>query len=271
MKTKALLFRNVLVYLLCISIYLTSSILNQLLIKNKVFIRSHCFSYKCRVIDTKKVDSENVAEDSNVKDNIENIVVDSNVNNNESLQNSTVSVDDTESFAQISERNQNIEKAEEEANTFEKDSKAIKEAAVAKAQAAAKAQAEAQKNEEAKKSAKEKKEQLNEDEVMLLAKLIYGEARGCSDETQKLVGMVVINRMKNPKFPDTMRNVIYEEGQYATADQLNSYHPTEKEINNAREVLSGKYSCPSNVVFQAGFKQGSGVYMCIDGQYFCYL
>ncbi len=40
----------------------------------------------------------------------------------------------------------------------------------------------------------------SENEVLVLARTIYGEARGENDETKKAVANVVINRVKNPKW-----------------------------------------------------------------------
>lgn len=52
------------------------------------------------------------------------------------------------------------------------------------------------------------------DKVVLLASLINSECAGCSEREQKYVGLVVLNRMNNPKFPATIRGVIYQEGQF---------------------------------------------------------
>ena len=38
----------------------------------------------------------------------------------------------------------------------------------------------------------------------------------------------------------------------------------------ARRILEGERFCPDNVLFQAEFEQGSGIYKQFDGFYFCY-
>ena len=111
---------------------------------------------------------------------------------------------------------------------------------------------------------------VDEDDVVLLAKLIYGESRGNTDEAQCLTASVVMNRVKHPKYPNTIYDVIHQPGQYSVANKIDSYTPTEKELKNARIVLSGQFECPDNVVYQAMFKQGTGVYKCINGEYYCY-
>lgn len=47
-------------------------------------------------------------------------------------------------------------------------------------------------------------------DVQLLARLIYGEARGESYVGQVAVGAVVMNRIKSSSFPNTMSGVIYQ-------------------------------------------------------------
>ena len=47
-------------------------------------------------------------------------------------------------------------------------------------------------------------------DIALLARLIYGEARGESYVGQVAVGAVVLNRIKSPSFPNTMSGVIYQ-------------------------------------------------------------
>ena len=50
----------------------------------------------------------------------------------------------------------------------------------------------------------------SDSDLMLLARLIYGEARGESYIGQVAVGAVVLNRIKSASFPNTMAGVIYQ-------------------------------------------------------------
>lgn len=50
----------------------------------------------------------------------------------------------------------------------------------------------------------------SDSDVTLLARLIYGEARGESYVGQVAVGAVVMNRIKSASFPNTMAGVIYQ-------------------------------------------------------------
>ena len=105
----------------------------------------------------------------------------------------------------------------------------------------------------------------------MLSHLIMGEAGGESDTCQLYVGSVVLNRMKHKNFPNTMKEVIFQKGQYAcTWDGNYNKTPTDKCIQNAKKLLEYGSVLPDNVIWQAGFKQGKGVYTVVDGAYFCY-
>lgn len=51
--------------------------------------------------------------------------------------------------------------------------------------------------------------------VELLARLINGEARGEPYVGQVAVGAVIMNRVKDPSFPNTIAGVIYQKGQFS--------------------------------------------------------
>lgn len=51
---------------------------------------------------------------------------------------------------------------------------------------------------------------ITEEDKRLLARLIYAEARGESEEGKTAVGAVIINRLKNPSFPKSINDIIYQ-------------------------------------------------------------
>ena len=55
-------------------------------------------------------------------------------------------------------------------------------------------------------------------DVQLLARLIYGEARGESYVGQVAVGAVVMNRIRSSSFPNTMSGVIYQRYAFTAVD-----------------------------------------------------
>ena len=54
----------------------------------------------------------------------------------------------------------------------------------------------------------------NSSNVNLLARLIYGEARGEPYTGQVAVGAVVMNRVRNSSFPNSISGVIYQSGAF---------------------------------------------------------
>lgn len=87
-----------------------------------------------------------------------------------------------------------------------------------------------------------KKEVINitNEELLLLSKLVTGEARGESYEGQVAVAAVVINRVKDPRFPDTIRDVIYQKNAFSVVrDGSINMQPTESAYNAARDALYG--------------------------------
>ena len=76
----------------------------------------------------------------------------------------------------------------------------------------------------------------------LLARAINGEARGEPFEGQVAVGAVILNRVKNSKFPKTIAGVIYQPGAFtAVADgQIDvPIDPKSTVVKAARDALAG--------------------------------
>ena len=107
----------------------------------------------------------------------------------------------------------------------------------------------------------------------LLARVVNAEAGSdwLTDEHQRAVASVVLNRVADSRFPNTIRAVVYQSGQYAcTWDGSINKTPTQRAVDNAKYVLENGVTVPSNVVWQSQAKQGYGVWKYIQGHYFCY-
>jgi N-acetylmuramoyl-L-alanine amidase len=82
----------------------------------------------------------------------------------------------------------------------------------------------------------------NISDEQLLARAINGEARGEPFEGQVAVGGVILNRVKNSKFPKTLAGVIYQPGAFtAVSDgQINvAIDPKSTVVKAARDALAG--------------------------------
>lgn len=112
-----------------------------------------------------------------------------------------------------------------------------------------------------------------EEDYQYLLMIIVGESQNCSRQEQMYVGSVVLNRVHSSWFPkqNTIKQVATAKGQYACMWDGNAYKtPTETNKEVAMELLKNGSVLPENVVFQALFKQGNGVYCKINKTYFCY-
>lgn len=110
-----------------------------------------------------------------------------------------------------------------------------------------------------------------EDDLYILSHVICGEAEGCGEDMKKSVGSVVLNRVEDDRFPDTIAEVVFQEGQYACTWDGNYYRePSQDTIDIAADLLKNGSAIDSSVVWQAEFVQGVGVYDQIGNMYFCY-
>lgn len=109
------------------------------------------------------------------------------------------------------------------------------------------------------------------DNIDLLARLVHAEVGNLNYEAKIATASAVINRMNHDSYPASIYGVIYESGQYETVlnDKINE--PSDEESYRAAEYVYNHGSqIPENVIYQAQFVQGTGVYMEIEGEYFCY-
>lgn len=117
----------------------------------------------------------------------------------------------------------------------------------------------------------------SEEDLFYLAVAICREAGGESEEIQLLVANVIINRVNSSVYPDTIYEVLTQKRQYGTMwrDGISFPDWAAEEVQEqcysvARRILEGERFCPENVLFQAEFEQGSGIYKEYPGYYFCY-
>ena len=77
-----------------------------------------------------------------------------------------------------------------------------------------------------------------EDDVELLAKLIWHESEGEPREGKIAVGEVVVNRINSPFYPDTVHDVIYQAGQFSYVQYVKYEHPDAETRLIAEDVLN---------------------------------
>jgi len=112
--------------------------------------------------------------------------------------------------------------------------------------------------------------ELTLEEKRLLARVVWVEARGECDEGQQAVAEVVLNRMASNSFPDTLREVIYAEGQFRSVPYLDEAEPYQAQYKAIERAMYGPYVLPEEVVHFAGYKTTDYCWGQIGGHYFCY-
>lgn len=80
----------------------------------------------------------------------------------------------------------------------------------------------------------------NSSNVNLLARLIYGEARGESYTGQVAVGAVVMNRVRSSSFPNSISGVIYQSGAFdVVSDGQINLTPNSTAKKAAQDAING--------------------------------
>lgn len=84
------------------------------------------------------------------------------------------------------------------------------------------------------------KASVSSSDELLLSRLINGEARGEPYEGQVAVGAVILNRVRNSKFPNTIAGVVYQPGAFtAIVDGQVHAEMAPNSIRAARDALNG--------------------------------
>ena len=82
----------------------------------------------------------------------------------------------------------------------------------------------------------------NVSDVQLLARAINGEARGEPYEGQVAVGAVILNRVRDSRFPNTIAGVIYQPGAFTAVSDGQINVPIDENstvVKAARDALNG--------------------------------
>ncbi len=111
---------------------------------------------------------------------------------------------------------------------------------------------------------------LSDEELELLAGLIWLEARGESAQGQQAVAEVILNRLVSENFPDTLAGVIYAEDQFRSIDSLDTAEPGQAQYDAIENALHYQAVLPIEVVHFATYPVNQNVWGRIGGHVFCY-
>lgn len=111
---------------------------------------------------------------------------------------------------------------------------------------------------------------LTNEEIDLLAKIVWIEARGESQEGQEAVVEVIFNRMLAENYPNDLIGVISQLGQFESWPIVDQAFPTEKEYMSINAVLYGETNLlPMNTIYFATKPLTEDVEISIGGHIFC--
>ena len=133
--------------------------------------------------------------------------------------------------------------------------------------------------------------QYSDEDIRILTTTVFHEAGHTTEQLRQYVAQVVLNRVEDSRFPDTEKGVITQPGQYstkyATVEAANAIQATDSKNgtyyygiceDSVKAAMMGQVEMPSNVLYQANFSQGKGVWKSVyfnsgwyaSTSYFCY-
>lgn len=110
------------------------------------------------------------------------------------------------------------------------------------------------------------------EEINLLAEVIYHENWHTDKEhlAAYYTGAVVMNRVRSGAWPDTVKAVLYQKGQYSTTKYFYTKELPAEVYDMARDIYkNGTPDVPENVIFQA-MKPLGKTWKKVNTDYFCY-
>lgn len=133
--------------------------------------------------------------------------------------------------------------------------------------------------------------QYSDEDIRILTTTVFHEAGHTTEQLRQYVAQVVLNRVEDSRFPDMVKGVITQPGQYstkyATVEAANAIQATDSKNgtyyygiceDSVKAAMMGQVEMPSNVLYQANFSQGKGVWKSVyfnsgwyaSTSYFCY-
>ena len=105
-----------------------------------------------------------------------------------------------------------------------------------------------------------------DEDLYVLSHIISAEAGNCGEEMLTAVGSVVLNRVSDDRFPDTIEEVVFQTDpslQYRPIEDGSYYNePTEDALEVAEFLLENGSQLPADVIYQSNY---------IIGEYYTHL
>lgn len=88
--------------------------------------------------------------------------------------------------------------------------------------------------------------EYSEEDVYLLAKTMQHEALNQGVNGWVAVGEVIMNRVKSDLYPNTIREVVYQNGQFSANEEIAGIIPKDEMVDIARQIIQGNISVLQN-------------------------
>lgn len=112
---------------------------------------------------------------------------------------------------------------------------------------------------------------FTDDDLDLLAKIVYLEAGSVSIRCQQACAEVVLNRVVSDGFPSSIPDVIFEDGQFSTVPLLDQADPNSQQYEAIENALYGDdLITDPDVVYFSLIGENDNVFATIDKVVFCY-
>lgn len=112
-----------------------------------------------------------------------------------------------------------------------------------------------------------------EEDLYYMSHIVQAEAGYCEREMIEGAASVIINRVNDDRFPDTVYGVVSQSGQYSTFYSVDLQVPTDEVIDVCIDILENGSKFPPDVIYQANVILGP-VYKTLSTSYstmyFCY-
>lgn len=130
-----------------------------------------------------------------------------------------------------------------------------------------------------------------DEDIRILTTTVFHEAGHTTEQLRQYVAQVALNRVADSRFPNSVKGVITQPGQYAgkyasaettkaikAKDAQNGTYYYATCENAVKKAMMGQVNMPGNVLYQANFSQGKGVWKSVyfnsgwyaSTSYFCY-
>ena len=88
-------------------------------------------------------------------------------------------------------------------------------------------------------------------DIDILRRIVWAEARGEDEKGQILIVNVILNRVRHPHFPNSIRDVVFQDGQFAPVRNgaFDAATPTQKEIDSVNLAIDGGVDHSQGVLF----------------------